>query len=316
VVDDADHEEQRRLEQRVRQQHHGAGQRRVPEPGTQRHCQQSELAHRAVGEQQFQVMLAQRRPAAEEQRQRAGHQHERTPRHGIGEHRAGQGHQVHAGLDHRGGVQVRADRGRGSHRRGQPEAEREDRRLTQRTQQHQDHGGRQVSALRRRLGHLRPPVAAGVLTQHDDADQHGQPAHGGDDQRLQRGPARRPAGRIVPDQQVREDGGQFPEDVQHDEVVRDHQTEHRAGESDEDAGEPSQPGLGGIEVSGAVGQCQRAHPPTSSTMSQDSAVIRRARVSPRCATHGCSSATAPPARTAPVWVSAHPAPAAGTMASR
>ena len=44
MVDDAHHEEQCRLEQRVRQQHHRSGQRRVPETGSECYDQQAELA--------------------------------------------------------------------------------------------------------------------------------------------------------------------------------------------------------------------------------------------------------------------------------
>ena len=132
MVDDAHHEEQRRLEQRVRQQHHRAGQRRVAEAGAERDDEQAELADRAVGQQQLQVMLAQRRPAAEEHGDGAGDEHDRAPRRGAGEHRPQQRDQEDPGLDHRRRVQVGADRRRRGHRRGQPEAEREDRRLGQR----------------------------------------------------------------------------------------------------------------------------------------------------------------------------------------
>ena len=52
-------------------------------------------------------------------------------------------------------------------------------------------------------------------------------------------------GRVVPDQQVGEDGGQLPEHVQQQQVVGDDQAEHGAGEGDEDAGEPARPGWSG-----------------------------------------------------------------------
>ena len=67
---------------------------------------------------------------------------------------------------------------------------------------------------------------------------------------------------VVAHQQEREDGGQLPEDVEHDQVVADDQAEHGAGERDEFGGEAGQSLLGVpvvvMEVVGAVEQHQRA----------------------------------------------------------
>ena len=101
-------------------------------------------------------------------------------------------------------------------------------------------------------------VTAGRLAQHDEADQHGQAAERGDDQRSHRGPAVRPPLGVVPDQDEREDRGEFPEDVEQQHVSGQHQAEHRAGEGDEGPGEPPERRVARLEVPGAVDQHQCA----------------------------------------------------------
>jgi hypothetical protein len=61
-----------------------------------------------------------------------------------------------------------------------------------------------------------------MLAQHDDAHQHRQATDSGDDESLQRSEPAGPARRVVPDEQVRENRREFPEDVEHDQVVGDH----------------------------------------------------------------------------------------------
>ena len=88
-------------------------------------------------------------------------------------------------------------------------------------------------------------------------DEHRQAAGGGDDQRL--AAARRAASRVaVADQQVGEDGGQLPEDVEQEQVVGEDQAEHRAGERDQGAANRPRPSSPRLEVPGAVDQHQRA----------------------------------------------------------
>ena len=65
---------------------------------------------------------------------------------------------------------------------------------------------------------------------------------------------------VVADQQVGEDRGQLPEHVEHEQVVGEDQTQHRAGEGDEVARERGEAGLVVGEVPGAVEQHQRADP--------------------------------------------------------
>ena len=56
----------------------------------------------------------------------------------------------------------------------------------------------------------------------------------------------------VADEQVGEDGGAFPEQVEHEQLVGDDETVHHGGEGHEDAGEPGQAGFVGREVASAV----------------------------------------------------------------
>ncbi len=109
--------------------------------------------------------------------------------------------QVDAGLDHRGRVQIGAHRRRRRHRAGQPEVHRHDRRLRQRTDedQHHRHRGRQAG---RRVGdQLGQQIGARDVAQHDDADQHRQPAERRHQQCLRRGPTARRAFGVVPDRE-------------------------------------------------------------------------------------------------------------------
>ena len=180
----------------------------------------------------------------------------------VGEAGGQPGDEVDAGLDHRGGVQVRADRGRGGHGAGQPEVERHHGRLADRADEHQ----RQADAAGRsgrRVGHqFGQQVGAGGVAEDDDADQHRQPAGGGDQQGLHGGAAAGGALGVVPDEQERQHRRQLPERVEQQHVVADHQAEHRPGERDEFRGEAGQPVLGVavavVEVLGAVEQHQRA----------------------------------------------------------
>jgi hypothetical protein len=79
VVDDADDHEQCRLEHRVRDQHVHAGQRHVLIADADQDHQESELGDRAVGEDQLQVALAHRSPAAEQHRHAAEADHRDLP---------------------------------------------------------------------------------------------------------------------------------------------------------------------------------------------------------------------------------------------
>ena len=83
-------------------------------------------------------------------------------------------------------------------------------------------------------------VRAGRLAEQHESGQHGQGSHSGDQQGLQR---RAPHGRVlvlVADQEERCQGGEFPKDEQGDQVVRQHQPQHREHEGQEKRGEAQQ----------------------------------------------------------------------------
>ncbi len=137
VVDDADGEEQRRLEQPVREQQRGAGQRRLVGAAAEQDQQEAELADGAEGEQPLEVDLPERSPAADEHRRDADGDDRRAGRVHDREGGREPGHEVDAGLHHRRRVQVRRHRCRCGHRGGQPGVERHLRALGERADQDQ-----------------------------------------------------------------------------------------------------------------------------------------------------------------------------------
>ena len=259
-VDHADHEEQARLEQRVPEQEGEPGERGIPRPVSEHHGEQAELAHRAEREDALQVGLAQRLDAAEQHREDAERDQHRPPWRGDGEHRGEPGDEVDARLDHGGGVQVRAHGGRRGHGAGEPEVEREDRGLAQRTDEHEHDGdvrhrpgggvGEDAAEARR----------AGRDHEEHDADQHDETAEARDEQRLQCGAAARPAAVVVADEQVGQDAGDLPEHQQHDDVVGEHETVHRPGEPQEHRRELAESLGVAVEVPAAVEHHQGADP--------------------------------------------------------
>src|SRR5699024_6520517 len=84
---------------------------------------EAQLAHRAEGEQELQVVLLQRAVAADEHGGSAADQDHPPPGLEGGECRCEPGDEIHACFDHGGGVQVGTDRGGGGHGRGEPEVE-------------------------------------------------------------------------------------------------------------------------------------------------------------------------------------------------
>ncbi len=260
VVDDADGQEQRGLEQSVREQQRRAGQGRLAGARADEHHEEAELADRAEGQQPLEVVLPQCTPAADDHRQQPDGQHDRSPRSDDGERRGQPGHQVDAGLDHGCGVQVGRDGRGGGHRGGQPRVERHLRALGERPDEDQHEGQRDAAAARRVGQDRRQRRRAGRLAEQDEPDEHHQSAERGDEQRL----LRRATALLLlvaeADQQVRGDAGQLPEDVEQDQVVGQDQPEHRPGEAGEDPGEAPEPVLLRWEVGGAVEEDQRAHP--------------------------------------------------------
>ena len=115
----------RRLCRRVtEQQHH----RRLDGQCTahsQQERQHAQGADRRVGEDALEIGLHECQPRADQHRGRADRTDGRNPEIRATQRGAEPCQQVHAGLDHRGRVQVRAHRCRRFHRTGQPEVKRE-----------------------------------------------------------------------------------------------------------------------------------------------------------------------------------------------
>ena len=209
-----------------------------------------------MGEDELEVVLAQRLHAAQQHRDDRQRRDQRAPRLDVGEPGREAQHEVDAGLHHRRGVQVGADRRRRGHRRGQPEVERHQRGLGDRPDQHADDPGGHRRGGRggaREVGHeVREPRGARRGGQHHQADEHRQAARRGDDERLHRRRTARPLVRVVPDEQEGEDGRQLPAHVEHEDVVGPDEREHRAGEGGEHPGEPPEPARALREVARAV----------------------------------------------------------------
>jgi hypothetical protein len=73
-----------------------------------------------------------------------------------------------------------------------------------------------------------------LVGQEHQADQHRETAEGRDDEGVHGRAAIGPALRVVPDQQVRQDGRELPEDVEDVDVVGQDEAEHGAGERRQD----------------------------------------------------------------------------------
>ena len=149
--------------------------------------------------------------------------------------------QEDAGLDHRGGVQECRDRRRRRHGVGQPEMERELRRLGEGTQQHQQQrrqiariGLDQIAAVEHRL-HVEGPDD---MADQQETGQHRQPAHAGDGQG--HAGASSCLALLVPvaDQQKRRQAGQFPEYPQQQQVVGHDDADHGSHEQHQVGVEP------------------------------------------------------------------------------
>ncbi|UMG92764.1 hypothetical protein [Nocardioides sp. TF02-7] len=229
---------------------------RVPTLTTTR--EEPELADGPVGQQQLEVVLTQRPQAAEHHRDDAQREQQPPPPGDVGERGSEERHEVDAGLHHRGRVEVGADRGRRRHRGGEPEVEREQRRLADRAEQHEEDPDRH-GRTGRRVGHdLGDPEGARLDPDEKSADQQREAAEGRDDERLQGGGTAGSLGGVLTDEEVGEDRRQLPEHVEQEQVVGEDQAEHRPGEADEDAGEQPEPRAVVGEVPGAVDQDEGA----------------------------------------------------------
>ena len=148
--------------------------------------------------------------------------------------------------------------------------------------------------------YLRNARRADVHDHQDDADQHDESAERGHQECLQRGATAGGAAVVEPDQQVRQHARQFPEHDEHNEVVRDDESVHRAGECEEHRRElPHAVGLA-AEVPAAVEHDQAPTPVTMSAMTHDSVSRRADSAMPSCGIHWNDSKGMSPARTSGV----------------
>ena len=132
------------------------------------------------------------------------------------------------------------------------------RRLRERSQEHEHETDRHRGPGGRVLQQRAEAVGAAGLADHDEATQHRQPAESGDQQRLEGGGSCGGRRRLVPDEEERRDRRQLPEAVEHQEVVGEHQPEHRAGEEHQQTQQPGRRRTVRAEVAVGVGDDQHA----------------------------------------------------------
>ena len=233
VVDDAGGHEQRGLEGRMIDDVEHTGDRAQRRAHAEQQRDQTEMADGGIGKQALEVVLEQGGVSAEQQCDQTDAGDHVEPQFRTGQRREQPRQQEHAGLDHGGGVQIRADRRRCRHGVRQPEMERELRRLGEGAEQ--DQPQRQwIQCMRLDLlargQHHREFVAAGDVAEQQDAGEHGQTAAAGDGQRHARAAPRVGAVLPVADQQERTQTGEFPEHEQQQQVFGQHDAEHRGHE--------------------------------------------------------------------------------------
>ena len=234
VDDAAGAQEQQGLEEGVRHDVEHRGRVR-PHPEAEKHV--AELAHRGVGQHFLDVGLHQRDRGREQRGRRAddGHHAQRGRRQGVQKVQAGD--QIDAGGDHRRGMDQRADRRGASHGVGQPDVERNLRRLAGRGDEEEQtderhRAGRQQGGVRfDRAERQRPYVVRGQTPEQDEQpEQESGVADAVDDERLLAGVGLLRVGVPEPDQQVGAQADAFPADEQQQQVVAQHQQQHRRGE--------------------------------------------------------------------------------------
>ncbi len=274
VVDDADHEEERRLEQCVREQERDAREGGIARAESDHEHEEAELAHRAVREEELQVVLAERAPAAHEHREHTEHDDDRMPHLEVGVPGRESRDEVDARLHHRRRVQVGAHRGGRGHRRGQPEVERHERALRDRADEHERDRPLAGGARDRVCDELGERGRAACHGEDHEADEHREAAERRDGERLQRGATALFSAGVVADEEVGEHARGFPEREQDEHVVGRDEAEHDTGEREEERREPAEGGLVVGEVVHAVEEHERAD------ASHDEREEQRERVDP------------------------------------
>ncbi len=207
---------------------------------------EAELADRRVGQHLLHVVLGEADDRREQRRQRADGRHDR---HRARRQQVDGVHardHVDAGGHHGGGVNQRRDRRRAGHRVGQPDVERNLRRLAggaDEEEQRRPEGDRRgkdgpgeqrghetAAAAGRARRDLLEVERPRVLEQQEHPDQEPEVADPVDDERLLAGV--RVGGLLVPktDQQVAAEADALPADEHHREAVPEDQHQHRAAE--------------------------------------------------------------------------------------
>jgi hypothetical protein len=280
VVDDPHRHEQRRLVQRVRQRVDRGGPERGRGADPDQAREQPQPAHRRVGQQRLQVRRLHRHDRGEQRRAEPDQDERDLPQRLAAEHGREAEHQVDAGLDHRGGVQVGADGGRGDHRSWQPEVERPLGGLGRGGEQQQHDRSRRDPRVTDHLGVGQDRTqrrGAGRNADQEHPGQQRQPAERGRDER-----AGRPLLALAEaaDQEVAGDARQLPEHEQQHDVVGQHQAQHRPGEERQQRQVAAGRRALTREVAGRVGQHQRADPEHDPGEQQPQAVHPQRQVEP------------------------------------
>ena len=233
MVDDARRHEERSLERRVIEYVEDAchdGQRAIH---TEEQRYQTQMADGGIGEQALEVVLEDRKVGAHQQGRQPRQADEPEPRVRVAERRVHARQKEHAGLHHRGGVQVSRHGRRRCHRVRQPEVERELRTFGKRAQQHQ-HQGRQIQRMGAdRVAGCQDRIeleAANDVPEQQHAAQQCEASCAGDRQRHARALAGIGAMVPVADQQERGEAGGLPENHQQQQVVCQDQPQHGAHE--------------------------------------------------------------------------------------
>ena len=248
VVDDAGGHEQRGLEGGVVEDVEHTGHHRHRRGQAEQQGDQAQVRDRRIRQHALEVVLEDRMPRTQQQGGRTDAGDHVEEQVGAGQRRMQPRQQEHAGLHHRGRVQVGRHRGGRGHRVRQPEVQRELRALGEHPGQHQrQHPRIQFAGADRIAGgqHHVQVVAAGDAPDQQHATEQGQAATTGDGQGHARAFTRILA--LVPeaDQQERADAGQFPEHHQQQQVAGDHHAQHRAHEQQQAAEESRRAVLAG-----------------------------------------------------------------------
>ncbi len=232
--DHAGGEEEQRLERTVRHEVED-GRASVSDGQGARHV--AELADGRVGEDALDVVLGEGGEARADHRD-GGHDGKDGEGSGGGrEDGKESGDEVDTGGDHGRRVDQRGDGGGARHRVGQPGVQRELRRLARHTREEQQRHQRRVVEATGRDGAEDPgdPERAGVGGEREQADQKGDIAELGDQERLEGGGARLGRLPVVAHEEVRADAHDLPADQEHHQVAGVDDEQHRGGEEGDES---------------------------------------------------------------------------------